>query len=431
MPPPNAYRWRGIVARRGPRHIVRYRIRGRTRPYRRVYPRSVSSGSTRSSGSSVRTVVPRRVPRPIVVRPTLSNVAALTYAQFQNRRFRQRPIVGLTNYRRQFPRNNLLDNNIMYRNQLTNYRSQMPRAKSATNRKNSKALIQKPKPAMKSREGLQRQIQELAKKVHISLSKHTYRFATAYQLTSNDGECDHGEYPTVTATRIEDYYLNNLRAYNPSAPGTLITADPSTATYSHDIKIKNIYTKLTFKNNNFVPVNLKVYLCKLKHDTATSVLDTYTNCIADQVISAGADTECPMIYLTDMERLKENWNIDCVIDKHLTQGQIATCGHGTGEFLYDPSEQDADDEYKVRNKYFVFVVRIQGDLSHDSTNTTTEFGIQACAIDIMEETKAEILYDAGGVQLNDIAFTDGRSAFTNVGITGLPSVPDNLAKTLT
>lgn len=306
----------------------------------------------------------------------------------------------------------------------TTYRRPPTSKKGATNRKNKS---NQPKP--KAKNTLVKQVKDLQKKVNISLSKHTHRYAEGFLISAFDGECDHYEVSPLTTARFEAY-TNNLRYYNPATPGTLTTADPTTATYSQDIKVKNVYTKLTFKNNNFIPVNVKVYLCKLKHDTASGVLSEYTNAIADQVITAGADTESLMIYLTDIERLRENWNIDCVLDKRLTAGQVATCGHGTGEYDYDPSEQDADDEYKVRNKYFAFVVRVQGDLAHDSTNTSTEHGIMNVNLDCMEETKAEFIYDAGGVSLNDISFNDQRSSFTNGSITCLPSIPDNLGSTL-
>lgn len=296
--------------------------------------------------------------------------------------------------------------------------------KKPTNRKNKKNI------KAKSPMTLQKQISQIAKKVNLQTSKHTYRYAAASYCVANVGECDHVEITPVTPTLLETY-TDNLEFFNPAAPGTLTVGDPSAATYSHDIKFKNIHSKITVKNNFMVPANVKVYLCIAKSDQPDNLITQYLAGIADTVVTGGADAESSLVYLTDIERLREQWDIDCVIDKHLPCGHQASASHNTGEFNYDPSQNDSETAYQKQNRYFVWVVRVQGDLGHDSTNVTTEIGLVSAGVDIMWEAKAEILYDSGGVQLNRVSFNDQRrtSAFTNSGLTGVPVIPDNITIT--
>lgn len=296
--------------------------------------------------------------------------------------------------------------------------------KKATNRKNV-GNIKKSKPKT-----LRTQVTQLAKKVNMLTSKHTHRYADAGVVQSNNAECDHLEVAPVTPTLIQGY-TDNLRFYDSTA-GALDTADPTTLTASHDLKFKNIYSKLSLKNSHMVPVNVKVYLCKLKHDTAAGVLSEYTNILADQCTTAGADTESIMMYLTDAERLRENWNIDCVIDKRLVHGQMCSTSHSTGEFDWDASHVDYDTDYQTGYKYFLWVIRINGDIAHDSVNATTETGIGSAGVDYMIENKAEILYNSGGPSLNDFSFNDQRQAtFTNSSFTGVVNTPDNVTRSAT
>lgn len=313
-------------------------------------------------------------------------------------------------------------------NMLVNYRSRMPPAKKkATNRKNVNNM--KRKTVKSNKQVLQKQINQLAKKVNISLSKHTHRYAAAGRVVANDGECDHVEVAPITPTLIEGY-TDNLRFFD-SSSNALETKDTTFIVQSHDVKFKNIHSKLTIKNNYSTPLHLKVYLCKVKGDNAAGVVAEYTNALTDTCVTAGADTETALMYLTDVERLRENWNIDCVIDKRLIHGAVASTSHGTGEFNYDPSHADYEaDAYQSRYKSFLWVIRIQGEISHDSTNPATEIGIGDVACDYFVENKAEIVYNAGGVQLNDYSFNEQRTtSFTADSLTGVINSPDNIVAT--
>lgn len=339
--------------------------------------------------------------------------------------------VGIGNYltRNQRQKYFLGNNYNMYG--LTNYRSRMPPAKKskpkskATNRKNVKNI---PKAKPKT---LQRQINQIAKQVNLLTSKHTHRYAESGYAGANDGECDHVEWAPVSPTNLENY-TNNLRFYD-STGNALDTADPTTLTASHDIKFKNIHSRITVRNNNSVPADIKIYCCKVKSDTSNGVLATYTAALADQCVTAGADTESPLMYLTDMERVREEFDIDCVKDITLPHGKQVTASHNTGEFNYDPSHIDTETTaYQKAFKAFLWVVRVQGQLGHDSVQFTTELGLGKTTVDVMVENKAEIIYNSGGVALNDYSFNDQRdTSFSNSHILGVINSPDNIGESLT
>lgn len=353
-------------------------------------------------------------------------------------------VVGVGNYlTRNFRQKIILDNdNTMpsyVRSGLTNYKrkgmsrpktvksAQKASKRASMNRKNKKARKVAKKVVSKSIAGVSKQIDELRKKVGVTLSKHVYKKAEAgSSLQSLVGRCSHTLIEPVTPTKLEGY-MANFRFFNPSAPSTLVTSDISSGTYAKDVKVKNIHSKLHFSVVNMTPVHLRVYLCKPKRDTATTPLEEYTNGIADQVITASIDETDALLYITDIERVRENWEIDCVLDKVLPNGSIETVSHNTGEFDYDPSHTDSETvKYQKRNKAFAWVIRCEGTLGHDNTTPFARTLLNVDGVDYMHTIKADFEYDAG-IQLNDIYISENRAQTGTSFITGVPVIPDNIA----
>lgn len=328
----------------------------------------------------------------------------------------------------------LLNKSIQMYGGLKNYRSNYRSApkKAPTNRKNvgSKGG---PKKAPNRRvpvnkKTLQKQINQLAKKVSLDKSTHTHRYAESSTVVALIAQCDHTENYPVSNTKLEAY-TDNLRFYD-SSTNTLVNVDPTSLTASHDIRFKNIHSKIYIKNSYHVPARIKVYLCTNKVDTNGSVLDAYTAGLADQCTTAGADTESILMYLNDIERVKEQFSLDCVVDKTLLSGDHCTAFHNTGPFNYDPSTIDTLALYMRQHKHFMWVIRIEADLCHDSAQA--EIGRGNAKVDYEVQNKAEIEYNSGGLQLNDYSFNDQRNqSFTNSALTGCRQVPNNEILTTT
>ena len=253
-----------------------------------------------------------------------------------------------------------------------------------------------------------------------------YKYVSAGTLKSLVGRCNHYSFTGASVADLETACAN-LRFFDPAAPATLVTANPNTGTYARDITFKNFYAKLLVRNNYQTPVRIKIYLCKCKNDSSNSVLTTYTNAITDQVINAGVDETDALIYLTDIERVKENWSIDCVVDKVLEPGQEASASHSTGEFKFDPSHFDLNtDNYQKQYKSFEFMIRMEGVLGHDTVQS--EQTLILAGIDLELFRKADIVYNSGGADLDDIYISEGRiQAFTTGGVVSLKPVADNIA----
>lgn len=294
--------------------------------------------------------------------------------------------------------------------------------KAATNSKNTKKSAPQPKSVTKV---IQKQVKDLQKAVKANQAIHTFKLCSAGSIKSLIGRCNHVAAAANPIADIETACAN-LRYYDPAAPGTLVTASGNTGSFARDIYFKDYYTKLVMRNNYQVPVRLKVYLCKVKNDCNESPVTTYTTAIADQVITASIDETDQLMYLTDVERVKEVWKVDCVVDKVLEPGQEASVSHATGPFNFDPSHVDSfTNAYQQVYKGFSLVVRIEGVLAHDTS--AAEITLAAAGIDYEVYKKAVIEYDAG-VTLNDIFISELRGqSFTNGGVSSLKPVADNIA----
>lgn len=292
--------------------------------------------------------------------------------------------------------------------------------KASTNSKNKNNRKKQPRKQTVAKV-LNKQILDLRKKVNIGKAHHTRKQLASGRVLASVGLCNHALLNAYTLSNLEAN-MSALRYYNPSAPATLVTADASTGTYSRDVMIKYIYSKMEFKNNYQSPVHLKVYLCKVKGHTADDPLTLLTN--NDQVISYSGITD-PQVYLTEIENIRQVWNVDCVVDKILLNGQTASCSHSEKDIQYDPSHGDEDSTaYQKHIKSFCWIMRVEGVLGHD-TSLDQQTTLQA-GIDYQNQKVIKFEYEAG-INLNDIHVTDSRdSAFTNGGVTGTYSVPDNI-----
>lgn len=298
--------------------------------------------------------------------------------------------------------------------------------KASTNRKstNNKKPT-KPKTVTKV---LAKQVKELQKAVKVDKASHTWKSAETGRVLSLVGRCTHVNFNCINKTVLETASAN-LRYYDPAVPGTLVTADANTGTYSRDVHFKNAFVKMMLRNNYQVPARVKVYLCKVKLDNndANGPLTVYTTAITDQVINAGTDETDALIHVNDIERVKEVWNIDCVIDKVLEPGQEASTSHTETAINFDPAHiDDYSNAYQKAFKSFTYLIRVEGVLGHDTTAADQQT-LLAAGIDYQVTRKIVIEYDAG-VQLDDIYIYEQRpQAFTNGGVVSLKPIADNIA----
>lgn len=255
---------------------------------------------------------------------------------------------------------------------------------------------------------LTKKVKELTKMVNADNATHTHRVSSTGTCLSADSTVGYLQLDGNTSA-IMEAALANLRYYNPAVPGTLTTADGATGTYQRKFGIHSLFSKLVVRNNYRVPAKVTIYLCTPKVDTDQTPYSSFTNGMTDQ---GNPTINRTMLYLTDSDLFKELWNIEKSKSFELTPGHERTMSCSTKPFEYDPSLVDTHGLTYLKHCHTkIWVIRVEGVLSHD-TSVTTQQGKAPAQVDVSTETKIVIKYDAG-TNLNDYSITDGYDVFTN------------------
>jgi len=212
----------------------------------------------------------------------------------------------------------------------------------------------------------------------------------------------------VSTATIESA-LANCRFFDPATPGTLITANLSTPTFTQKIKVYQSGIA-TIKNNYQVPCVVTYGVKMPKVATNISPTTAWTNGLTD----AGNPTNTS--YLLDLKDSSEFGKAykGKMYTKTLKPGQSVTIKHYTKSFDYDPSWSDTFTEtYQPRNKHAMLFYRVRGVLGHD-TSVATEQGLMPCGVDVHLRTTYNICYNSGGAAVRTIVLSQGASSsFTN------------------
>lgn len=255
---------------------------------------------------------------------------------------------------------------------------------------------------LKKNAPLKKRVRNLERQVNKLDSKYVYRRVEGEQVTALKNEAGWFESVKSTPSGLESAFAN-LKYYDPATPGTLVTAGINSGTYSHDYRI-SAHSSINIRNNDLVPINVKLYLVKAKgtvSDTPLTLLD------AGLVDNGGTAKTSTMIHLSDGDdMIKPYWTYKLVKDIRLMPGGEFISKYSTGEYDYDPAKFDTIAEtYQPLTKTFAWVVRVQGVVAHDKT-TTGNVGTIAAAADIIIKTFYSCKYNSGGASLYTIGVSD-------------------------
>lgn len=269
---------------------------------------------------------------------------------------------------------------------------------------------------------LKSKVNALTKKVKADQAYHTRKTRAFDRLVCAVDSVNHADFGQFQTSSIESD-IANLRYYDPATPGTLVTANAATGTYSRDVHISSTYHKLNLCNNYEVPCRVTVYYCGVKEDTSQNMGTVYAAGITDQVVTSADQTE-PLIFPFELDMVKSLWRQIKTKTRILQPGQEMTCTYSTGSFDYEPAVVDTHNLNFQRNyRGFQWFVRVEGVTGHDSAVTTEQGTLQA-GVDACAERIVRITYDAG-VNLNDISFNDQAAGFTNGGVISNKPANDN------
>lgn len=268
---------------------------------------------------------------------------------------------------------------------------------------------------------LSKRLSDVERKQNNLTSLLVYKVDTKDTLRPNIAEAIYGYLSAVSTSQIESA-LASCRFFDPSAPGTLITASLASPTYTQKITV-SVHSRLVIRNNYQVPCVVTCGLVRPRVDTSITPNQALINSWTD----AGApDQGSTLLSYSDGKEFRELYR-GKLKALRLEPGQQVVMSSGAKQFEYDPSYTDSETEtYTKRNRSAIFVYRCQGVLGHD-ISVSTQQGMLPAGIDVYCANTYYIRYNSGGASVKTIVLSEGASqTFTNQGVVSSKPVADNI-----
>lgn len=281
---------------------------------------------------------------------------------------------------------------------LENYvkRAQATKGTKRKINKNANAVVQ-----------LKKKVSKISKLIEGATGTLIYKTDATGRLLASVNGVSYGDYVGSDVTTIENV-IAQLRYYDPSAPSALVTADATTGSYQKEIQIVSQYGRLLVRNNYQIPCKVKLYVYVPKEDTSIAPSSAFSLGLADIGNPSGGSI---LLNMTDSEMLNDLYRIHKSSTRILAPGAEASISMGTKGFQYDPSFVDTHAlSYQKRYNSFIFTVRVEGVLAHDSS--ADEQGIAAGGVDTILERKFVVKYNAG-IDLKYMVLSENLDTFTN------------------
>lgn len=294
-------------------------------------------------------------------------------------------------------------------------------AKKTRTKYKKRKNVAKPKAKTNKDKAQDKLIATLAKQFKADQAEHTRRRRDVQAVGSQPGEMTQFALTSINTTALENA-MSSIRYYNP-ATNALVTNNVSGNSYTQMIHFKYVHQKITIRNNYQVPAKVTLYSTIPRADTNSNSVTFYVAGLNDQTIGPITSLS-PLMYLTDLKIVNDNWSIKKVFTKVLQPGQECYGSWTSKSFDYDPSNVDSHaSQYQAKYGAHQFVLRVEGCIAHDTV--ASEYLTTEARVDTLLDTKYHILYDAGA-NLNDFSEDDNSSAsFTNAGVVSNKPVSDN------
>lgn len=291
-------------------------------------------------------------------------------------------------------------------------RQKRRRPKTKSNKKLSKEVSR-----------IKKQVSDLKHSENASLGNMTYRQLQVWNQTCANNVQSISLYEISKPSNYETV-LAQLKYYDPSVPGTLITASAATGTYQKNFLVKSIFSKLTFRNNYQSDADVTVYLCTPKSDSSISPSQAWTDGITTDAGNVTANTEINQ-YPTDYDVFRDLWTAKRAAHKILSPGQSFDVSHSISNVDYDPALYDEHSaQYQKRFKTAMWMVVLRGTLSHD-TAVDDQLGLAQAGIDTYVQNTWNVQYDAG-VNLSYVYLDTTLDTPTNGFVQSHQPIPDNV-----
>ena len=171
----------------------------------------------------------------------------------------------------------------------------------------------------------------------------------------------------------------------------------------------SVSTRLTVRNNYMSEAVVDVYLVVPRIDTGVNPLTAYTDGLTDQGTGLGQTTI--NMYPTDSDIFNQLWRIKKHTRRRLKGGDQFDLFYNTGLFEYNPAAADTqNDQYQPRDNAHSYLIRIEGVLSHDTTND--EQAISQAGVDLKMKRVFTVKY-AGGINQKRYEVSNTLDSITN------------------
>lgn len=299
-------------------------------------------------------------------------------------------------------------------------------AKNITRRKSFVKKVRQEVRKQKKAKSVKSRLAKVERKVSGMMSKMVFRVYDAQNFTSLQNAINWNTFYMNDAGSIETV-LAQLKYYDPSAPGTLITAPGATGSYERKFTFTSTCT-VDSRNNCQVPVELRVYWVRCMADTSISPEANLDNCLTD---SCNLTKESPIVFPSDAVGSSQLWKVDKCKIFHLKPGGTCSVTLSCGKTTYDPSEYDNNPlAYQKGWKSSALLFRLRGEISHDNT-TTTNVGYIGAVLDTVKRTTYTVDYNAGGPKMVYTHAVSNLDTMAAIPLMTVCPVADNLPASLT
>lgn len=253
---------------------------------------------------------------------------------------------------------------------------------------------------------LKTQVRNIQKNINSNTGFLTHKQRDAYDLVAQKNEQNMATYSPLNINRIETI-LSSVPYF---AGGILANIDLTDDAFQRKVRIKSVASSLNIRNNRITPVQVRVYLMKLKGDTGLSPTTLYTNGLTDQMDTP--QPRHPMLYLSDVEMVKDLWTQVKCYKKYLNAGQEFNVSHSVKDIMYDTSLTDTHPQFYQKGiKSFVFVVRIEGVPAFEN-QIPVNVGTADTRVNVIMDTVYKLEYDSGSNGTKRIVTVDNQAGFT-------------------
>lgn len=306
-------------------------------------------------------------------------------------------------------------------------RMMKPRPGASTIRQ--KIYTRKPVRYMKAKKGksnLKSRLSQLEKSHRDTMSKLIYKYDTKGTIRTASGTAGYGYNSAISQSIIESA-IANCRYFDPSNPGTLITASLATPTYRQNILV-SARSQVVIKNNYQVPCVVTCGVVFPKLDTSIDPVTAFQNGMADV---GNPDNTSTLLSYKDSPQYRDLWR-GKLKSKVLKPGGQMILKHFQKGFTYDPSLTDSHSQsFQKNSRSALYVYRVQGVLGHD-TSVATEQGLMPAGIDVYVTTNYFVTYDSGGASIRTVVLSENATqTFTNGGLVSEQPVADNIQYSIT